>query len=438
MKKFVYASVLAMASLSLVCTQSLRAQEDQIAITDQAEFNAYQNATTQSDPNAKAAALESFLTTYPQSKVKKAVVDMLIDAYQAAGNADKTLDAAKRYLQIDPNYLKAIFISVYIEKAQKQWDDAAAMAQKGLTVKKPANVKDADWKEQIAGSYPLFHSALAYQALNSKSDYKTAIAEFNTELQLTPVDQTSNILPDILTLAGAYADIKAKDQRDLVKACWFYARVWDFAQPNYKPKIEQLLDYWYKKYSGSLKGLDDLKAKAAKTMFPGGDVQIAKAATPQEIVHQMITQQADLSTLALADKETIIAVGSKEDADKVWAVMKDQQTPVPGVVIEANNTVIKVAVTDDAKQAKIADFIVTLKTPLADKDVPAAGFEYKISTPKEPAAELIGTYDSYTQVPATDTTAQAAVIMLREGVVIPAPKKTAPHPPAHKPTAAHK
>jgi tetratricopeptide (TPR) repeat protein len=438
MKKFVIASVMAMAGLSLICTQSLRAQDpDQISISDQAEFNAYQNATTQSDPTAKAAALESFLSTYPQTKVKKSVLDMLVDTYQAAQNPAKTVDAATRLLQLDPNNLKAIFISVYIDKANKQWDDAATLAQKGLTVKKPVSIKDADWKEQTAAVYPLFHSALASQALNSKNDYKTAIAEFNIELQLTPADGTNNVLPDMLTLAATYADMKAKESRDLVKACWFYARVWDFAPANFKPKIEQPLEYWYKKYHGSLTGLDALKQQAQATMFPPGTLVIDKAKTPAEVVHDMLAGQADLSTLALEDKETILAVGSKDDADKLWAVMKDQQTPVPGIVIEASTTVIKIAVTADAKQAKIADFIVNLKTPLADKDVPAVGFEYKIPSAKEPAAELVGTYDSYAQVPATDTTAQAAVITLKDGVIVPAAKKTAPRPVSHKPAAAH-
>ncbi len=439
MKKLFYASVMAMAVLSLICTQSLRAQDDQISISDQAEFNAYQNATTQSDPTAKAAALESFLSTYPQSKVKKAVLDMLIDAYQAANNPDKSVDAATRMLQLDPNNMKAVYVVVVVKKSQKQWDDAATMAQKGLLMKKPAATKDADWKELTAGVYPLFHSALANQALFVKNDYKTAIAEFNTELQLTAAENTSSVLPDMLTLAGAYADMKAKDQRDLVKACWFYARVWDLAPQPYKAKIEQSLDYWYKKYHGNVDGLDALKKQAALTMFPPGDLgnSITKAKSPAEVVHDMLAQQADLKTLALADKETILAVGSKDDADKLWAVMKDEETPVPGVVIEASTTVIKVAVTEDAKQAKIADFIVNLKTPLTEKEVPAVGFEFKIPTAKEPAAELVGTYDSYTQVPATDTTAQAAVITLKDGMIVPAAKKTAPHPPAHKPAAAH-
>ena len=39
-------------------------------------------ATTQSDPKAKAAAIEDFLTKYPQSVVKKTLLDTLIDTYQ--------------------------------------------------------------------------------------------------------------------------------------------------------------------------------------------------------------------------------------------------------------------------------------------------------------------------------------------------------------------
>ena len=70
MKKFVLASVMALASIGLVSAPSLRAQDsDQITIKDPAEFNAYQMATTQSDAKAKASALENFLQSYPQSVV---------------------------------------------------------------------------------------------------------------------------------------------------------------------------------------------------------------------------------------------------------------------------------------------------------------------------------------------------------------------------------
>src|ERR1039457_2603689 len=177
MKKLVLASVMAVASLSLVSAPTLRAQDQNtISIKDPAEFNAYQMATTQTDPKAKAAALESFLQTYPQSVVKKAILDSLVDTYQQLGDADKTLSAASRELQVDPNNMKAIYISVYIKKGQcaktsdaQTCEDAGALANKGLTVPKPAGVSDADWKKQTDATYPLYHSALAVATIALKN-----------------------------------------------------------------------------------------------------------------------------------------------------------------------------------------------------------------------------------------------------------------------------
>jgi len=170
------------------------------------------------------------------------------------------------------------------------------------------------------------------------------------------------------------------------------------------------------------------------TVFPPGTSQITAAATPAEIAHKVVVETPDLATLNLSDKEFILASGSKDDADKLWAVMKDQVTPVPGIVIEASATVIKLAVSQDAKDSKTADFIVNLKKPLDDKDVPAVGFEFGL----QPKAELDGTYDSYTQVPATATMLQTVQIVLREGFIQPEKKKpVAPRKPAASHRRAH-
>ena len=442
MKKLVYVSVMALASLSLVSAPTLRAQ-DSITIKDAAEYNAYQLATTQSEPKAKAAALEDFLTKYPQSVVKKAVLDLLMDTYQGLNDPDHALSAASRLLQVDPDNMKAIFISVVIKKGQcgktqdaQTCDDAAALARKGLATAKPAGTSDDDWKKLTAATYPIFHSAIALDDAISKKDLKAAEAEYAAELMLYTDAQSQTVgLPDTLQLATAYSMPGAG--QDLVKAVWFFARVWDFAPPAYKAQIEPKLKYYYNKYHGKLDGLDDIKAKAQATTFPPEGLIVTPAPTPAERIHAMLTDPTiKLPQLALSDKETILALGSKDDADKIWAVMKDQATPVPGIVLEATNAVIKVAVTQDAKDAKTPDFIVNLKTPLADKDVPAAGFEFKL----QPAAELDGTYDTYTQIPATATMAQTAQIVLRDGVVVAEKKKAAPvhkAAPAHKP-AAHR
>jgi hypothetical protein len=436
MKKLVFTSVIALAGISLAVAPMLRAQ-DSITIKDPAEFNTYQMASTQADAKTKASQLEFFLKTYPQSVVKKAVLDSLIDTYQGMGDADNELSAASRLLQVDPGNMKATFYSAIIKKGQcaktqdaQACDDAAALAQKGLTLAKPADTSDSDWKKLTAGTYPAFHSIIALDYAISKKDFKAAIAEYRAELMLYTDDQSKTQgLSDTLQLAQAYLQPGAKD---LVQAVWFYARVWNYAPPAYKAKIEPDLKRYYQKYHGSLDGLDEIKAQAAATTFPPGTFMITPAKTPAEQIHELLASTSNLNGLALSDKETILAVGAKEDADKMWDLLKNQVTPVPGIVIEATASVIKLAVTKDSRDAKVADFIVNLKKPLTDKEIPTVGFEYKVP----PATALVGTYDSYTQIPATDTTAQSAQIVLRDGEIQPAEKKAVAAP--HKPAAGHK
>src|SRR3984893_1247274 len=106
-----------------------------------AEYNAYNSAITQTEPKAKAAALEGYLTAYPQSAVKGATLEQLMLAYSAFDPA-KTLDAADRLLQVDPNNLRALTFETYfrltasppdLDKAADYaaLDKAADYAQKG-------------------------------------------------------------------------------------------------------------------------------------------------------------------------------------------------------------------------------------------------------------------------------------------------------------------
>jgi hypothetical protein len=388
MKKFVFTAMMALAGMCLVSSNHLRAQQasQQITISDPAEFNAYQSASTQTDAKAKAKALEDFLTAYPQSVVKKAVLDQLIDAYQAAGDQDKALSAATRLLQIDANYPKAIFISVYIKKSQcgktsdaQTCDDAAALAQKGLSAPKPATTSDDDWKKLTSAMYPVYHSAIALDDIASKKDIKAAIQEYRTELNLYSLADTTKGqgLVDTLQLAEAYAK---PDARDMVLACWFYARAWDYAPATYQAQIEPKLEYWYKRYHGNTEGLDTLKTAAKATLFPPSDTSsIIKAApTPAENAEQAFNA-GDPATLSLSDKEYILANAKDETAQKLWAILQAQElTPVPGTVLEANASALKVSVTTVKEPTKPQEFVVNLTTPATCDAVPAPPSELKI------------------------------------------------------------
>lgn len=385
MKKFVFASVLAMACISLVYTPAMWAQasDSTISIKDPAEYNAYQMASTQTDPKARAAGLETFLATYPQSVVKKEVLSQLIDTYQAMQDSNQTLSAADRLLQADPGNMKALFISVFLKKNQclktqdaQACDDAAILAKKGLDMKKPAGMSDDDWKKQTAATIPIFHSAIALDDILSKKDIKAGIEEYRQELMLYTPEETQKGpgLVDTLNLAEAYTKLTPPDA---VNAVWFYARALAFAPAGYKPIIEKKLDYWYKKYHGAMDGLDAIKTQTAANLFPPGGEPVIKAkATPAEIAHSVVATTPDLTTLNLSDKEFILAEGTPDDANKLWALLKDKATPVPGNVLAAPVTAVKVAVTEIGKP-KSTDFTINLKAPMTCADMPAEGSEVK-------------------------------------------------------------
>ena len=393
MKKLVLAAAMAIASIALFASPAMRAQDNsgQITIQDPAEFNAYQQATTQTDPAAKAKALESFLTAYPNTVVKKAVLDQLIDLYQATNNPDGAVGAAGRLLQLDANNMKAIFISVYLKKAACQknidpttgdskdpqtCDDAAALAQKGLTAPKPAGMDDAAFKKLTDAAYPMFHSAIALDDVLGKKDYAAAIKEYKTELMMYPgpASQSGPALVDTLNLAEAYA--KPGPSRDPVQAVWFYARAWDFAPASFKPQIETKLDYWYKRFHGMLDGdaaikqqIDAIKAQAQATLFPPESFKIEPAPTPDILAHRALTG-GDPKSLNLEDKEFILANGTKDDAQQLWTLLQGQQSPVPGIVMSAPASVLKVSIAGATPAAKAKEYVVKLTNPVACDAVP--------------------------------------------------------------------
>ncbi|HEX4030536.1 MAG TPA: hypothetical protein VHX20_09235 [Terracidiphilus sp.] len=532
MKKLVFASAMALAAMSLVSAPKLRAQANsgQISLPPE-QFNDYQSAITQTDPTTKATDLENFLQKYPQTPVKNTVLDQLMTAYQQANQPDKALGAANRLLQVEPNNMKAIFLSVFLDVSAckkdvdpktgnltdaQPCDNAAAMADKGLKATKPADMDDADWSKMTGATYPTFDSAIALDDVLSKKDYAAAVDEYTKELMLYPADATKSgaAVGDTLNLAEALT--KPSDKRDLIKAIWFYARAWNFVPAAYKSQVEEKLDYWYKRYHGTLDGADAIKSQltaikqqAAASLFPPATFTIKPAPTPKDIVDNVIATTPDLTKLNLEDKEFILANGSTDAQAKLWAVLKGQLTPVPGIVIadqattlkisvtttrevkpkdylvklttpadcdkvppppsdlhvkdaqayilangvkadtdamgdaltetpahirkiaiEPSITTINVAVTQDAKDNKSADFIVNLKEPASCKDAPEVGQELKL----QPALELDATYDSYTPVPAANGREATAQITLTGGFLQQEQKAAPVH---HRPAAGH-
>ncbi|AXC10683.1 hypothetical protein ACPOL_1335 [Acidisarcina polymorpha] len=444
MKKVVFASVLAIATGTLCAVPAAFSQaatgstpsgsSDQITIKDPAEFNAYQNAIGTSAPAAKAAALEDFLTKYPNTVVKNQVLTTLLLTYQQANDTANLLKTAKRVLDADPNNLRAALVYVYLTKqqatakaatdpagAQSMLDDAAKVAQTALAVTAPtpnSGISAEDFAKLKAATTPIFQSAIATDDVGKK-DYQGAIQNYQEELKSYP-DLTSPAnapgINETYLLGQAY--IQDKDPKDLPNGIFYLERAAQYAPPAAKDSVEKAAEYWYQKYHGGMDGFDPIKQLAHDNATPPASYAPTPAPpppAPDKLAHDAVAAASTpeaLKNMALSDKEFVLANGNQEDADKVWAVMKGVRTQVPGIVIQATPDSVQLAVSPDAQQSKTADFTVNFTKPLTT--VPAIGDSVKYDA----------TFDSYTKTP--------PMIILNEGSLPEATKA-----PVRRKPAAH-
>jgi hypothetical protein len=451
MKKVVVASLLAVASIALGGQSMVAHAQDNSGASAQsgggiqmspAEYKAYNDAISQTTPQTKAAALETYLTTYPQSAVKASTLQMLMQTYSGFDPA-KTLSTADRLLQVDPNNLVALTFETYFHRQdadkatdpaakQSALDTAAGFAQKGLAAPKPKEMSDADFEKMKAGVAPGLYGAIAEDAA-AKKDMKTAITNYTAELKAAPPAATTApglVLQDTYQLGLAYYQ---STPPDYLNCTWFTSRAAAFAPEPYKTEFLKVATYCYKRYHGNSDGYDAITTAVQASLFPPATLSttIKPAPSPADIVAQVIATTPDLASLAVSDKEFILQNGKPEDAAKVWDTIKGKSVQLPDVtVVAATDTSIQASVSDDAVAGKTADFTFNMKEPL--KTVPTPGTKITLS----------GTYASYTVggvTPAGETAASPAAPATPAAATpaeTPAPAAAPPAAPAATPAAA--
>ena len=100
MKKVVLATFLACAAIASgpLLAYAQNAQAGAPIQLPAAEYQVWNNANTQTDPKARAAGLEAYLTQFPQSSIKENVLETIMALY-ATFDAAKAEDAADRLLR---------------------------------------------------------------------------------------------------------------------------------------------------------------------------------------------------------------------------------------------------------------------------------------------------------------------------------------------------
>jgi hypothetical protein len=464
MKKVVLASLLAVAgaisSASLSFAQAPAAGGIQMSAD---EYAAYNNANTQGNCAAKATAFEAYLKAYPNSAVKQDVLSQILFCDTQGADEATTLSAADRLLVVDPNNLRALAVEVYYKRADgdKLTDPAAktaaldamaVFAQKGLDAPAPKDTTPAEFAKIKATTAPTFYSAIADDFLAEKASatdpdaIKKASASAITALKAEidgdepDTEKASQVLQDVYTLAQAYY---TSTPPDYLNCAWYATRAAFFAPDAYKPTIQPVATYCYKKFHGAADGYDAMQT-AVKTSLdpPAGFLEAIKPAPkPSDFVAQLVATTPDLAVLAISDREFALQYGTqvdpksgtdpatqKTDAQEVFDAVKGKSVQLPDVlVVSATADSVQVAVSDDSVQAKppVADFTFTMKEPL-----PATGKPGEAVIPKVGEKITIeGTYASYTSSPLMITMSDATII----------PKKAAApvhHAPVHH-TAPH-
>jgi tetratricopeptide (TPR) repeat protein len=380
-------------------------------IKDPAEYNAYVAAIGQKDNAAKISGLEAFLTQYPSSIMKNQALEILMGAYQATGNQQKTMDTATKLVAADPNNVRALTLLAYFDRmsafggaanAQQLDADAEKYGQQGLDdlpkFAKPEGTSDADFqkmKDQMTG---IFKAAIGFAALQKK-DYAKAVQYLRPAADANPAD-LSIIYPLALSYLG-------QTPPDYQNGIWFAARAAAIAPPASEPGLEKYARSQYVKFHAGDDGWTDFLA-AAKANGP--QLPIKPPPTPAEQAHAMaIATPPD--KMDFAQWEFILSNGAQADQDLVWNAIKGKAVQLGGTVIKATATEFDIAGSLDDIDAKKADITLTFEAPIPARLIPKEGTS--IDFQGEPSA--------YTPNP--------FMMTMEKGLL--AKPKTTPKPPVH-------
>src|SRR5580704_2911722 len=398
-------------------------------IEDPAEYNAYVGAIGQKDA-AQISGLEAFLTQYPNSIMKVAALQTLMQDYQQAGNQQKTLDMATKLVAADTCNVRALTILAYFDRLKAQGGDANAQqdlvdakkyAQQGLDClpkfTKPDGTSDADFqklKDQMTG---VFNAALGLAALTDKN-YDDARKYLRAAVDGNPDSQKDFSV--VYPLALAYAGPTPADPKltpDPINASWFAGRA-SVVAPNaqYQQSIEKYARGLYVKYHAGDDGWADVLAQIKANPVQPAGFTIKPAPTPPEQAHAMAIA-TDPAKMDFGQWEFILANGSQADQDLVWNAIKGKAVQLQGTVIKATATEFDIAGSLDDIQDKKVDITLTFEDKVPLKLIPKEGSSLDFQG--EPA--------SYTPSP--------FMMTMEKGKLLKAATPTPAKKPVHKPAA---
>lgn len=326
------------------------------------------------------------MTQYPNSVMKTAALQTLMQDYQQTNNQQKTIDTATKLVTTDSCNVRALALLAFFDRLKAQGGDpnakqdlvdAKKYGQMGLDClpkfTKPEGTADADFqkmKDQMTG---IFNAAIGIAALTDK-DYDGARKSLRAAADSSPDSQKDFSV--VYPLALAYAGPTPPDPKvapDPLNAIWFAVRASTVA-PNaqYQTQIEKYAKGQYVKYHGGDDGWPDVLAQAKASPTQPAGFTIAPAPSPADQAHTMVTGKKP-EEMDFATWQFVFTNGTKEDQDVVWNAIKGKAVQMQGTVIKATPTEFQIAGSSDDIDAKKPDIILTFEDKVPLRLMPKEG-----------------------------------------------------------------
>lgn len=207
-RKWVAAHGIFFLLLAMICFSSRPAaaqsqQQEQKPAYTIAEYNAFQAARGEKDPQARLRLLDDFVAKFPNSTLMQYIDRLYIETYGQQKNYPKVIEYADKLLamgdklpvedRINFTYTRsATFQAIFNPKdpnAKEELESARQAADLGLKLlaewKKPEALTEDKYNEAKKAAATAFNSAGGFAALQQK-DYKAAVNYFTASLANTP------------------------------------------------------------------------------------------------------------------------------------------------------------------------------------------------------------------------------------------------------------
>ncbi len=250
---------------------------------DRAEYDLFQSILNEKDPNKKVQLLDTYKEKYPDTNFELQVRLLYLATYQQLNDAEKTYEAARNVLELDPKNVQGHYFITSMTMGRGTGASNLATGEKSAEallsilagMSKPEKMSADAWEKQKKDLTLLAHRTLGWIAMNRKNNLE-AEKHFTEVLEIEPRDgQVSYWLGTVI--------LAQRDPNKQSAAFFHFARAANLTgegamDDQARQKVGEYLTKIYTTYHGDESGMDEMVQVALQQPFPPSDFKVKSAA----------------------------------------------------------------------------------------------------------------------------------------------------------------